>query len=278
MTSLVLGRLMIVVALFAMAASIGGGVAGLFLIREFDTSLGRTLDVTARGLHALDDSLVVAADTLALVDDGLGDVQQTSDEVVRALGDGAELLATTADVAENELAPSLGAVERSLPDLIGVAGAVDSALSTLSRLPIGVDYDPEQPLDESLRDIHASLAGTSDELTRLAVLVRDAGAQLDTVGSGAEGIAADLASLDTGLRDARALLSDYAATAEDAGQLLEATQADLEFRATVASTMVVALAAALALGQLAPLWFGREIVRHHEAVDRLFADSEGRGG
>ena len=269
MTARKLGRLLIVTATLGIVASIGGAIAGLFLIHEFNNSLGRTLDLTAQGLTAVDDSLAVAADAMALVDDGMRNVADTSEEVVAALDDGAQLLDATADVASDELAPSLTAVEGSLPQMVAAAGVVDTALSTLARLPIGVQYDPDEPLDESLREVQTSLAGTGEELVQLSALVRDTSGQLEVIRDGAEGIAGDLAALEAGVADAQVLIADYAATTEEASDLLQTTRDDLTLRTTVASALVVALAASVALGQVALLWVGRRVVHFHETIDRI---------
>jgi hypothetical protein len=257
-------------SLLAIVASIAGGIAGIVLVRELEASLGRSLDITVDALAAVDDSLTVAADTLALVDDALVDTERASRQTVTALGTGADLLRSTADLTEDELAPSIGAVERSLPNVVAVAGAADSALSALSRLPIGISYDPRQGLDDSLRELQTSLSGTSEELVQQSTLVREAGDQLDVVGAGAAAIADDLARLDSAVTEARALMDDYSATADDTRRLIAATRDDLDERSTVAIVMVAAMALAVTCGQLAPLWIGRQIIRHAERLDALF--------
>lgn len=262
-----LGRLMVAAAIIALVGSVVGGIAGLVLVRELNASLGRSLDLTVEALTAVDDSLGVAADTLVLVDDGLANTQETSEEVVTALRTGADLLSSTADLTENELAPSISAVEDTLPNLVTVAAAADTALSALARLPIGITYDPEQGLDESLVDIQTSLAGTGDQLVDQSSLIRDASDQLGTVATGAGVIADDLAELDQGVADARVLVEDYATTAGRTRELIEATRNDLTARSTVAAAMVVLLALAVAVGQLAPLWLGRQLLRHADRVN-----------
>lgn len=271
MQSRTLGRFMMVMSIVAIVASIAGGVAGIVLVQELRGSLGRSLDITVDALAAIDDSLTVAADTLALVDDALVDTERTSGEVVAALGTGADLLRSTADLTEEELAPSIGAVERSLPNVVAVASAADSALSALSRLPIGISYDPAQGLDDSLRELETSLSGTSEELAQQSALVREAGDQLDVVSDGAAQIADDLAQLDAGITEAQALIADYSSTADDTRRLIQSTRGDLAERSTVATVMVAAIALAVAVGQLAPFWIGRQILRHADQLDRLLS-------
>ena len=269
MNAQTLGRFTVGIAIIGLAASVLGGVAGLLLIREFNASLGRSLDLTVEALTAVDDSLGVAADTLVLVDEGLANTQETSGEVVAALGTGAELLDSTADLTEDELAPSITAVERSLPNLVTVASAVDTALSALSRLPVGVSYDPEESLGESLRDIESNLAGTGAQLVEQSSLIRDASGQLETVATGAAVIADDLTALDAGIADARTLVSDYAATASRTRVLIEDTRDDLATRSAIAAALVVLLALAVGAGQIPLLWAGRQLVRHADRIDEI---------
>jgi hypothetical protein len=269
MNARTLGRYMMASAIVALVASVLGGIAGLVLVRELGQSLGTSLGLTVDALTAVDDSLEVAADTLALVDDGLVNTQDTSQEVVTALSTGADLLTSTADLTSDELAPSITAVEEALPGLVSVASAVDTALSAISRLPIGISYDPDAGLDDSLRAIEINLSGTGAELVEQSTLIRDAGRQLDAVSRGTALIADDLNELDAGIASARTLVADYAVTADQTRILIEDTRGQLATRSTVASVMVVLLALAVALGQLAPLWIGRKLVRNATRVDAL---------
>ena len=265
-----LGRFMMITACVAIAASIAGGIAGVVLVRELDATLGRSLDLTSDALVAVDDSLGVAADTLALLDDGIADTRVAGEEVVDALGSGAELLRETADVTTNDLAPGVTAVEEALPGLVSVAEAVDGTLAALARLPVGISYESENGLDEGLREIQQSLSGTGAELDELAGLVRDAGAQLDAVETGAQVIVDDLAQLDDGVSSARGLIDDYTATTDETRRLITETRDELSVRVGIATAMIVAIALAVAVSQVAPLWLGWQISRNSERLDALF--------
>jgi hypothetical protein len=265
-----LGRFMIITACIAIAASVAGGVAGVVLVRELDATLGQSLELTSDALTAVDDSLQVAADTLALVDDGVSNTRIAGADVVEALDTGAGLLRETADVTENDLAPGVTAVEDALPGLVAVAETVDGTLAALSRLPVGVDYDPENGLDDALRGIQLNLAGTGAELQELAGLVREAGVELDTVQTGAQAVVEDLGELDDGVSSARALIDDYTATADETRRLITRTRDELSVRISVATIMIIAIAVAVAVGQVALLWLGWQIVRHHERLDVVF--------
>lgn len=270
------GRFMVVTAVVALLGSVGGGIAGLILINELDATFGRSLDLTVEAVAAVDDSLEVAAETLALVDEGLTNTQDASTEVVDALRSGADLLRSTADLTEEELAPSITAVERSLPNIVTVASAVDSALSGLSQLPLGISYDPSEGLDESLRDLQTSLAGTGQQLGDQSQLIREASNELVDVADGTETIAGDLIRLDSGIADARSLVDEYAQTADSTGALIADTRSQLDARSTAATVMVVLLALAVGLGQLAPLYIGRQLVRHADEVEAVLGTAAGR--
>lgn len=272
------GRFMVVTAVTALVASVGGGIAGLVLINELDATLGRSLDLTVDALAAVDDSLAVAAETLALVDDGLTNTQQASTEVVDALRSGADLLQSTAELTENELAPGITAVEASLPNIVTVASAVDGALSGLSQLPLGISYDPSEGLDDSLRNLQNSLAGTGEELSDQSQLIRDAGAELVDVADGTEVIADDLIRLDSGIADARGLVDEYAQTAASTRQLIEGTRSDLDARSAAAAVMVVLLALAVGLGQVAPLYIGRQLMRHADTIETAIGTAQNARG
>lgn len=262
-----IGRLVVGAAVAGIVASVLGAITGVLLVQSVDDSVGRSLDVTADTLVTIEESLGVAAETLALVHEGLGDTEQTGAEVVAALGTGAELLRSTADLTETEIAPSLSAVEGAMPDLVSVASGIDAALSALSRLPVGITYDPDQGLDDALRDIQSSLAGTGEQLRSQAALVRRAGEELDEVAAGGEDIVERVGELEGGIGRARALLDGYTANAEEARQVVDDARDEVDTRTAVGTTLVVALALAVALGQVGPLWLGTQLVRHADRVD-----------
>lgn len=269
---LLAGRVLIAVGVLGIIAGLGGIVLGQLLITSADDALSRTLALSGETLDALQDALVVAEETVALVEGGLGRAEVTTGNLAGTLEDGSALLRSTADLTEGRLAESLAAFERSLPGLIDVAAVIDRTLSALSGLPFGPAYTPAEPFDESLRELQRSLAGVPADLRDQAELIRRTGDSLEEVGAGTTAIAGDLGAIREGLDDALTVLRDSTGTARDASVLVGDTQANLRVQLGLARALVVLLGLTTALAQLVPLALGWTFVRPVDAKPLLRQD------
>jgi hypothetical protein len=163
-------------------------------------------------------------------------------------------MSDSAETLVGELPDILSAVADSLPGLIASTSQLEPALSSLSFL--GVAYDPEVPLTQSLTVLQESLDPLPDELRAngelLASLSGDTAAlagQANELAAAVEGIADDLA-------EAGARLSEEARSVDEATQLLETERARLPVLERRARVVLVIFAAALVLTELAVALMG----------------------
>jgi hypothetical protein len=266
---LLAGRILIAVGILGAISGLGGIVLGQLLISSADEALTQSLLLTAETLDALQDAIVVAEETVVLVEGGLARAEQTTGDLAGTVGDGAVLLRSTADLTEDQLAESLEAFESSLPGLIQAASVIDTTLGALSALPFGPAYSPDEPFDDSLRELQRSLAGVPDDLREQGALIRQTGDSLDEVGAGTTAIAADLGAIRAGLDDALDVLADSTATATSASTLIGETREGLRTQLRLARVLVVLLGLTTAAGQLVPLALGWMLLRPPGAVPLL---------
>lgn len=256
----VVARILFAVAAVGALGSLTATVVGVGFLAELETTLDASLGVSADAVEALGATVELADDTLATVERSLGRTARTTRDVGDALQGAGEVLEGTAELTEEQLASSLQAVEDALPALIQVAAVIDRTLSALDALPVGPDYDPAEPFDDSLRAIEAEVDDLPDALRELAGLIRTSRRSLARVGTGTDEIANDLEGLERELEDARRLVADYAATAVEAGDLVSDSEARLGTRLDVAQGLVVVLGLAFTVGQAVPAgaaWFLR---------------------
>jgi hypothetical protein len=226
-------RILFAVAAFGLAASLAIGVVGSALLATASASLG--------------DSLTLTRATVAAVSEGLGDLDGTVRSLEPSLVAGGTVLSSAADLSGGNLADSIDAVNASLPGLERAAVAVDLALTTFGQLPLTPDYDPQQPLDESVRQLEASLTGVPQQLRDNAVLLDQASAGMTEAGRATGTLAADLERVQGGLDEAEAQLM--------------ARSDELRRRTALGHLAIWILAATLAFGQVVPLLLGRELRR-----------------
>lgn len=236
-------------------------MVGWRFVGELDSALESSLGVTAEALEALDATVALADETIGQIEEVLSGVESTTGRVGATVEDTSTALEEIARLSEQEIADSLAAVEGSLPALIDVAGVIDRTLGALNNLPFGPDYDPEQPFDESLRDIQRELDGLPEGLREQAQLIRDARQSLAVVGRSVDALADDLGAVTATLGSADQLLDEYAATTSEAQQVLSESTATLGTQLTLARGLIVGLGLVFLGGQLVPLGLGWLLLR-----------------
>lgn len=259
MTRPVIGKVMVVIAVFAVVASIAAAVVAWQVIGQLGDSVDESLAVGADALVTVDLTLDVADDVVAAVDDGLGSVVATLDAVADLVDEVVVVSATTAELAI-EVGPAIGRVDDALGTLEGVSATVDRVLRQLSNIPFGPAYDPELPLDESIGAIRADLAPLADSLI-------DAASDLDGFGAGSAVLRAELEVLTddvgrvrTSLAGSGELIESYRRSAAEALAVSARSRDDLDADVARARVLVIVLAATFAAGQVVPAWLGRELM------------------
>lgn len=254
-----LGRVMRAVGLVGVVAGVVAIAIGLWLLRDLDVLLGRSLILTAESLGTVDSSLEVATASVATVGDGLAQAERTSRGLEGSLDEGADLLEETGRVLRGDVASSLESVRRSMPALVQVGGTIDSTLRAVDRLPVGPTYDPEEPFGKTLEALQEDLEELPGDLKEQADTVDEAGDNLRRVGRQGRLIASAMTDVRSSLDDASTVLSEYRAAAGDARDLLQQTTDDLERRLVVLRVLVVLLGLIYCVGQLLPLYLGHRL-------------------
>jgi hypothetical protein len=222
--------------------------------------------LTAESLGTVDASLVVATDSVGVINEGLARAERTSRGLEDSLEDGADLLAETGSILRSDVASSLESVERTMPTLIQVGGTIDATLRAVDDLPVGLSYTPDEPFDETLRALQEDLDGLPEDLRAQADTVDEAGDNLREVGVQGEAIAGSISEVRTSLEEAGEVLGRYRSTAGEARTLLEDTTTDLERRLLVLRVLVVVLGVVYCAGQALPLYLGHRLAEARTTI------------
>ena len=263
-----IGRLLLGLGVAGIVAGLVVAVLGWQLVGALEEPSRRSLAVAAETVDVLDGSLRVTAETIGALDSGLAGTGQAVDELADALGNGDRLLGEAATLTETQLADALASVNAGLPAAEEAAGAADSTLRALARLPFGPAYSPDQPLDEAIAEVGDSLQGIPGRLRDQAALIERAGGALGRAGTQVEGVGEDLATVDEQLDDAAALVRGSSRTVRRVRGLVDAAQDDLDRQVVIARVLVVAAGLALATAQAAPLSLGLAARRQARGMTR----------
>lgn len=248
------GWALIAIGVVGIIATLVAVFFGLRLVDRTGDTLTRSLSLTADAVETIEETIAVSADSIELAGDGLETLTDSVAGAQQSFVNAGQLLDDTADALATDVPDSIEAIRATMPALIRSAELLDGALGALSF--VGVDYAPETPPADSLRNVETGLTEVADRL-------RAGAGQLDTVGDNFSGLSADavtltstLEDLTTNLERADAVLDGYAATAEETAALVAQAAADLEQQRSEGRFIVLLLGVVLGLGQVVPILLG----------------------
>jgi hypothetical protein len=253
------GRLMIGLGVVGAIVAVFGTIGGWIFVGQVAAASDDSLEVTVQALDALDDTIDLAEGVLTSTVDAVGALSGTLDAVSASFESGTAAIDEVAVLADT-LGPTLTDAGATVRTLERIGGQIDEVLGTLSNLPFGPSYDP----DDDLGDTFGRLADTLEELPRqleststsLTDFTDNAGplqGELDGFATSVGAIATDLANTD-------ALIDQYRSSVDDTRDLAVETKSDLDLSVTMMRLLLVVGGITLLLGQIVPLWLGRSLL------------------
>ena len=276
-----------VVGVFFLLIGIAGiavSVAGVYLGRQAIDDFGDAVDtVLGRSLVTLDtaaDTLILTKSTFDRVNSGLDTVGVTADNVAQTLIDTQPMLENISTVVSTEVPNSLEAIQNSLPGVAEAAGTIDNTLRALAAfevsrevfgIPIafdlGIDYEPEVGLDESVLSIGYSVEGMPDTLRAIKPSLDLANNNLAIISNNINDIATDLNAIGNNLKQIEPLIDDYIMLIADVEQLMHQTQARLDSQLDMAKIILTLLFVWLGVNQVVPIYLSIDIFTRKSGAD-----------
>lgn len=254
-----IGWLWLVAGATGVAAAVAVSSFGVAFIGSSSTAAVDTLEVTRDLLGTVDDTIGTVDDTLASVITGLDTLETSVSNGATTLTDVARLANDIGTVATVTVPDSLDSLREGMPQLIATAGVVDGVMRALSF--VGADYDPEAPLDDSLRDLDLRLGVIPDQLRSQGDGFEQAAQGIADFGAASVGIARDIGDIRANISNSAELLGDYSANAEEALSVIDAIQTQILDQSRAAQVIVVVLGVALAVGQTVPIVAGMWVLK-----------------
>ena len=255
----------------AIAGLIGAGFAWVVLGAAADTSV-RSLELASDLLDSVGGTVISVDAVLDDVSDGLRTTQQSMADASVTLTQLSALTSNLGGLVGEDIPASLDSVRASLAPIQATAGLLDGTLTALSF--VGVDYDPEVPLDEAIDDLDARLAEIPQRLRDQAPLIESAAESLSGFGGDTLTIAQDLSDLRTRLSEASFTVGSYRQTVTEADALLADVESAVGSRLTVLRVAIVVLGLGLATTQTVPIAFGWWLLAQDDS-DTVDGDSKG---
>jgi ABC-type transporter Mla subunit MlaD len=241
-----------------------GGWLGFVLIGNLaaglDASLaaaGTVLATTTEAVDVIDGVLDDTAAALSSMEDTLQGGQEGMEEA-------AALAAGLGTLVTEEVPEALDGVLASMPALVDTARVIDRTMRALSL--VGVDYDPEVPLDQSISGIEQTLEPLPEQLRAQQAALEGLSASMAAMAASLGDLSTQVAALGDGLSDASGLIDEYRASVGDVSAVVESARSSLATQLRWARALLVLLCLTAAVSLTAPAFWGWQVWRRGQIV------------
>lgn len=249
-----MGRVLFVVGLVGIIAALVVGVAGWIIAGRTTDHLLATIepvgDVVDDVAEAVEASTMIVERTIEAIE-GIESATRSAGRTMDSVG---TVIGTTSEVVETDLANSVESAVNTLPALVDTSRIIDRSMRALSL--VGVDYDPEQPLDQSLTDLEDALRPVPDQLRSQVDTLEEVQTDIGEIAVDAGVLAATLLEARIDMTDAKTILVSTAENVDRASASIVTIQEDVSTYVTLGRVVAVAAAVALMAAALAPLLIG----------------------
>lgn len=268
-----LGAILFVVGIIGVVLAFAGIYFGLGAIDQIGVGLNGGLDLALESLATIQDTVTLTKTAVTEAGNSIETVEKTAADMSTTIGDTGPLVDQMSVVIAQEIPNSVEAIQASLVPAVEVAKQVDTTLLALNNFALaesflgfdlefdlGIDYEPEEPLDESLLAIGNSMDGVAEELRNLEPLLVTNSSNVTLMSDNVALIAEDIATINTVIADINPLLDQYAATFTELENGLGQVQTNLDNHLQIAKIVLIVLMLWLAVMQTTAVVLGYEMV------------------
>jgi len=274
----ILGLIILLTALVIFSAGLYAAYTVDDALTEVGAGIRDNLALASQSLDTARNTLALSRDTFSDVNGGLGTAVAATANASLTVRDSRPLIDNVGVVVTQEVPEAVEGIQNALPNMIEVAGGIDSTLRTLSSIGIdrtinlpfggsiplqfdlGIDYAPAVPFDNTLRGFQASLEGLPESMRGLETDLQTTSANLDALAIDLQAASDNLAIINSRVGEVLPLVDQYLALADQAGAAIDRVDANIDAQLDALRLGAVAVLVLLALSQLAPLYLGWELL------------------
>ncbi len=253
------GRLLVVVGVVGLVGALVAGIVGWVVVeRARETaavSIGPVTRVVGNIAETIEASQVIVERTTEILES----IENATRSTVRTLRSVSEVLGETAALTEGEVVDSLESAVSALPGLISTSRVIDRTMRALSF--VGVDYDPDVPLDVALTELQISLAPLPGHVRRQVELLESVKTDIDEIADDARGLTGVLFEARLDMLDTERVLASAARNATSTVESVEAIETEVDRLGGLGRVLVVAATLALLAAATTPLVVGLYLQR-----------------
>lgn len=273
---------MLAIGVSGIILSIVGVITGRQLVDAIGASIRGNLTTTVDSLDTVRETLVLTRSTVAQLEIGLETAEESASNVSTAISESRPLLTESSRIVTGDVPESIETFQESLPALIEVSAAMDNTLRTLSAFSIdrrilgiplnfdlGVNYDPEVPFDQSVRELGESLDGMPEQLRSLEQYIETTDENLSIMSEDLARLSADLENINSTMDEVEPLINEYITIVTEVADNARESRLLLDRQLAQAKLVVTIIMIWFGLLQVAPLYLGWELVSGHRETRLL---------
>lgn len=257
-----LGTVLVIAAIAGMAISIFG-IFGVWRVeKDVKTSLINAVDLLDTTLKATHDGLTIAATSLDKANDSLVSLVSVVRTTGQTVEDTIPLINSLEKMTTEDLPNALGSTQTALQSAQASARVIDTTLSVLTTIPFlsTPSYNNQLPLGTAFGGVAESLDPMIESLSSMDESLQDSRKNIKEVNLAFGDIADNLASMETSLKDARGVTTQYLDVLEDLELQLDKTRQNLPRTLDGISAFITIALIWLAISQLGLLMQGLEML------------------
>jgi hypothetical protein len=273
----ILGVIILLVSLILVAILLGGAFYVGQAVDAVGEGLDNVLDITGDTLDAVSMTLEQTKATIVEANNALDTAAEATVNLSKTMNDMQPLMESTTKVVAQDVPANIEAIQATIPNIVQVAGVIDNVLTKLSdfgisqTIPIpfnpielnfdlGIDYEPDEPFDETISALGDSLEGMPEELRSLQGDLETLSADLVLLSGNIDTAAGDIEAMNEQIALFIPIMDEYLRIVGQIDDSLVQVKEQLSAQLDLVSTVLVGLLIFLTLTQIAPLYLGWELV------------------
>jgi hypothetical protein len=249
-----LGGVLMTVGIVGMVAALVLAVGGWLLAGRAARTAAATIEPITAIVVDMAETIDATGVIVSRTTEAIGGIESATRSTARALDSVSDVIGETAALAGGGIADSLDSAVAALPALVSTGRVIDRTMRALSL--VGVDYDPDVPLDEALAVVEESLRPIPDQLREQVVLLETVQSDLEQIGLDAGALAAVLLEARIDMMATERALASAAESAALAVERVSAIESEIETYDFIFRLLALAAAFAFAAGASGPLLLG----------------------
>lgn len=272
------GVIFTLLGFIGLAASVAGLMIGRHVISDVDNGFEQIFVLAADNLDTVYETLVLTDSMVQQIAESLETISLTAESLAIGINRAQPMLDQVKTVTVEEVPLSLETIQSTIPDVSEAARAIDDTLTILDifeidtrvfgipiRFDLGIDYDPSNPLEDSVERLGQSLNGLPETLRAMESDIKNANTNLELVGENLDSVTTDLEAVNETITEVSPLLKDNMKLTIESGDQIRQLKSSINRELGNARLFMTLSFIWLGFSQIVPLYLGSLLLRKGDA-------------